>query len=116
MSGTRCRKRAISGGFVGPDEHPAATQVAQLADGGFRFLRKAHEALPVVLQHPAGVGERRALRRAVEQLLAELALEPAHRLAHRRLGAVHLARRPREAALVGDREKDPQGPEVHNSV
>ena len=72
-----------------------------------------NEALTVVLQHAAGFGQRAALRRPIEQLLAELDLEPAHRLADGRLRAVHLGSGARKAALLRNGEKDPERREVH---
>ena len=103
----------MHGRFVGADEHAAAPQVAQLAHRRLGLLGEPHEPLPVVLQHAAGVGQRAALRRPVEQLLAEIVFEPPHGLADGRLGAVHLGRGARKAALLGDGEEDPQGCEIH---
>ena len=60
-----------------------------------------------------GLGQRAGLRRAVEQLLAEVDLEPPDRLADGRLGAVHLGGGAREAALLGHGEKHLQRGEVH---
>ena len=105
------RNRAISGSSVctaaslAPIEHAPAPQVAQLAHGRLGLLGEPHEPLAVVLQHPAGLGQRAVLRRAVEQPLAELVLEPAHRLADGRLRAVHLGRGAREAALLRRRRE-----------
>ena len=107
------RQQRVHGGLVGADQHAAAPQVAQLAHGRFGLLRQPDEPLPVVLQHPPRVGQRAALRRSVEQLLAEVDLEPPDRLADGGLGAVHLGRGAREAALLGDGEKDPQRGQVH---
>src|SRR6185369_5951690 len=95
------------------DEHASAPQVAQFAHRGLSFFGKPHEPLAVVLQDLARVGEGAALRRAVEQLLAEVDLEAADRLADRRLRAVHFGRRTRETALLGDREKRLERRYVH---
>ena len=119
MSGTRLaearhqRQQRVDGRFVGADEHAAAPQVAQLAHRRLGFFGEPHEALAVVLQHAPGVGQRAALRRPIEELLAQVVLEAADRLADRRLGAVHLGRGARKAALFGDGEKDPEGGQVH---
>jgi hypothetical protein len=53
----------------------------------------------------ARLGERGAVRAAVEQLDAELLLEVAHQLAHRRLRLVEARRGRREGALGGDTEE-----------
>jgi len=52
-----------------------------------------------------GVGERGAILPAIEQRHAQLALEVAHPLAHRRLRLVQRARRRAETARVGDGEE-----------
>ena len=119
MSGTRLpeprhqRQQRVHRRFVGADQHAAAPQVAQLAHRRLGFFGQPHQPLAVVLQHPAGVGQRAALRRAVEQLLAEVVFEAPHRLADGRLGAVDLGRGARKAALFRNREEDPQGCQVH---
>ena len=103
----------MHGRFVGADQHAAAPQIAQLAHRRLRLFGEAHQALAVVLEHLAGVGERTALRRPIEQLFAEVGLEPAHRLAHGRLRAVHLGRGARKAPLVRDRQKRLERCDVH---
>ena len=64
------RQQRVDRRFVGADEHPAPTQVAQLPHRRLGLLGQSHETLPVVLQDPSGVGQRAALGRSVEQLLA----------------------------------------------
>ena len=103
------RQQRVDGRLVGANQHAPAAQIAQLAHRRLGFLGQPHQPLPVVLQHPAGVGERAALRRSVEQLLAELVLETPHRLADGRLRAVHLGGGARETALVGHGQKDLAG-------
>ena len=119
MSGTFCRNRAISGSSVwmAASFAPMSTRPrrrsrsSRIADSV--FFSEAHEPLPVVLQDAPGVGQRAALRRPIEELLAELVLEALDRLADRRLRPVHLRRRARKAALLGHGQKDPQGGQVH---
>src|SRR5437773_6511131 len=79
------RQQRVNRRLVGADEHAAAPQVAELADGRFGFFGQAHEPLPVVLQHLAGFGQGAGFRRSVEQLLPELDLEAPDRLADGRL-------------------------------
>ena len=95
------RQQRVDGGFVGADQHAPAPQIAQLAHGR------------LVLEHPPRFGQRPRFRGAIEQLLAQLDLEPADGLADRRLRAVHLRRGARKAALLGHGEKDLQRAQVH---
>ena len=92
--------------FVGADEHAAAPQIAQVAHHRLGLLGQTDEALAVVLQHLARLGERAALRRAIDQLFAQVHFEAPDRLAHGRLRPVHLGGRTREAALVRHGEED----------
>ena len=100
------RQHGVHRRLVGADQHAAAAQVAQVLDGAFGLLGQAQQALGVVAQQPAGVGQRGVLGGPVEQPLADALLEPADRLADRRLGPVQLHGGPREAAFGGDLEKD----------
>ena len=92
--------------FVRADEHAAASQVPQLADRLLRFVRETHQALRIVAQHTAGLGQRPLLGRSIEQPLTELVLETPDRLADRRLGTMQLCRGARKAALCRDGQKD----------
>ena len=107
------REQRMHCGFVGADEDPAAPKIAELTHRRFGLLGKAHQPLAVVLEHATCIGQRSALRGSVEQLFTEIGLQPAHGLAHRRLSAVDLRRGARKAPLVGHREKNLQGLEVH---
>jgi len=108
------RQQRVDGRLVRANEHAAAAQVAQIADRRLGFLGEPHQPLPVVLQHPAGLGERSGLRGSIEELLAQLQFETANGLADGGLRAVHLRCRPREAAFVCNREKDLQGTQFHS--
>ena len=113
--GSAARKRAISGSSVwtaaslAPIEHAPAAQVAEFAHRRLGLLGQPDQPLAVVLEHPPGVGQGAALRRAVEQLLAQVVLQPADGLADRGLGPVHLRGGARKAALFGDRQEDLAG-------
>jgi hypothetical protein len=107
------REQRMHRRLVGADQHAPAPQVAQIADGGFGFLRQPHQPVPVVLEHPARFGEGSCFRRPVEELFAEVVFEPAHRLADGGLGPVHFGGRPGEAALLGDGEEDLQCGQIH---
>ena len=80
--------------LVGADEHAAAAQIAELTNRGFGLLRQPQEAVGVVPEEPSRVGQGGVLGRAVEQALADAFLQPADRLADRRLRAVELHGRP----------------------
>ena len=108
------RQQRVDRRFVGADEHAAATQVAQVAHHRLGLVGQTDEALPVVLQHLPRLGERAALRRAIDQLFPEVRFEAADRLAHGRLRPVHLGRRARKAALVRHGEEDTERLQVHN--
>ena len=110
------RQQGVHGGLVGADEHASAAEVAQFADRRFGFLGEPDQPLSVVLEHLPGLGQRAGLGRPVEQLLAELELQPPHGLADRRLRAVHLGGGARKTALLRHGQKHLQGSEVHGAV
>ena len=93
-------------GFIGADQHASAPQVAEVADRAFRLLGQAEQALGVVAQQPAGVGEGGVLGCAVEQPLADALLEPPDGLTDSRLRPVQFHGCPGEAAFGGDLQKD----------
>ena len=95
------RQHHVHRGLVGPEQHAAAPQVAQVTHRRFGFFRQPQQPLGVVAEQPARLGERRILGGAVEQTLADALFEPFHRLAHGRLGTVELSGRAREAPLGG---------------
>ena len=109
-------KQDVHGPFVGADQHPAPPQVLQLANGALGLRLELHEALRVVEQQLARLGQSAALRRAIEQPLVELVLEAPDRLADGRLRPVQPFRRAREAALGGDGEEDLQLGEIHGGA
>jgi hypothetical protein len=73
--------------FVRRHDDPAPPHLLQLLDGGLGLAGQAEEALGVVLEQPAGLGQGAVAGGAVEQPLAELVLDAADGLADRRLGA-----------------------------
>ena len=107
------RQQHVHAALVRSDQHASALQVPQLADGQLRLLRQPLEPLGVVAQHPPRLGQRAVLRRAIEQPLPHLVLEPADGLADGRLGAVQLRRGARKAALGGHGEKYTQFCQFH---
>ena len=82
------RQQDVHGRFVRPDQNPPPLQIAQVADRRFRFLGQPHQALRVVEQHPARLGEFAVFRRTIEQAFAKVFLEPANGLADRWLRAM----------------------------
>ena len=107
------RQQDVHGPFVGADQHAPAPQVLQLADRARGLRAQCREALRVVQQELARLGQPAALRGAVEQAFVQLVLEPPDGLADGRLRAVQPLRRAREAALGGNGEEDLQLGEIH---
>ena len=73
------------------------------------------QALGVVLQQAAGLGQRAVAGRAVEQPLAQLVLDPADRLADGRLGPVKPPGGGGETPVGRNGEKRGQIRELHKS-
>ena len=93
------RQHGVHRRFVGADQDAPAPQVAQVLDRAFGLFRQAQQALGVVPEQPAGLGQRGVLGGAVEQALADALLQPPDRLADCGLGPVELRRGPGEAPL-----------------
>ena len=107
------RQQRVDGGFVGADQHAPPAQVAQLAHRRLGLFGEPDQSLSVVLQDAAGVGQRAALRRAIEQLLPKVVLEPLDRLTDGRLRAVDLGGGARETAFLSDGQEDAKGGQIH---
>ena len=89
-----------------PDE--AEVEAPDLAGGGhLRSLDRPLDSLEdhpdLVVEHAAGVGDRHAPLRPVEELHADLGLQARDLLAQRRLDDVQPLRRASEVELLGDR-------------
>lgn len=110
------REQDVHRPFVGADQHAAAPQILQLANRVLGFRLELREALCVVEQQLARLGQTPALRGPVEQPLVELVLQPPDRLADGGLRPVQALRGAREAALVGDGEEDLQLGEIHGDA
>jgi hypothetical protein len=100
------RQHRVNRRFVAADQHAAAAEIAQVLDRFLGFLGEPQQAVGVVAQEPAGLGQRGVLRGAVEQPLADALLQPPHGLADRRLRAVQLHRGLGEAPLGCNGEKN----------
>jgi hypothetical protein len=108
------------GGQVDPvrgdraDRDPPAQQPGELLD---REPRPRHrgERRPRIRQHGlAGLGEPYRAAGPVEQLRAELPLQPADLRAHPGLGDAHPLGGPGEAPLLGHRDEVLELPQLHN--
>ena len=82
-----------------------STAAGELHAEGLERLGALDDGGGALVEEPAGVGERGAVLRAVEERHAELVLQVAHELAHGGLRLVERVRRRRERALVGDRQE-----------
>ena len=110
------RQQDVYGAFVGADQHAAAPQVLQLANRALGLCAQCREALRVVEEKLARLGQPASLRGTIEQAFVQLVLEPPDGLADCRLGAVQPLRGAREAALGGDGEEDLQLGEIHGGA
>ena len=108
------RQQDVHRRFVRPDQDAPPLQIAQVADRRFRLLGQAHQALRVVEQHPARLGELAVLRRTVEQAFAKVFLEPANGLADGRLRPMQPGGRPGKAPLRRNGQKYLKFSEIHD--
>ena len=110
------REQAVDGRFVRADDDPAPAHLLKLLDRGLRFARETEQPLRVVLQQASCFRQRAVARRPIEQALAELVLDPADRLADRRLRAVHPPRGSGKTTFGRDRQERRQVRQLHNSL
>ena len=92
----------VAGGLVGV--------LGQLAG---ELVTQGEHAQRVAVQHLAAVGRRRAAAGAVDQRLAEHALERLDLLAHRGLGHAERVGRGRERAALDHLDEGLQLPQIH---
>ncbi len=81
---------------------PSARPPAEPRDFRRHGLEFVEGTARTPIQDLAGLGERMATGRAVQQPHAEALLEPGHRLAHRALGHFQVAGRRSESTLLDD--------------
>ena len=93
------RQQAVHRRLVGADDHPAAPDLLQLPDGRFGVGGQAEEPLRVVLQQPAGLGQRAVADERSNSRSPSSSSSRRMRLADGGLGPVQLLRRGRETAL-----------------
>ena len=94
-----------AGILVGRQLQSPPLQALQLAHGAGGLAPQGQQAQGIVAQQHPGRRQRPIARRTVEERLAHRRLQLADHLTHRRLGAVQPHRRPREAPLLGHRQK-----------
>ena len=92
------RRLVARAGAVAEDD-AAALARGEALHGAPQIVGRVEQAGSALEQEPPGVGQRDLVRRAPQQLDAELALEQAHLPAQRRLGDVQALGRAREVAL-----------------
>ena len=105
-------ERARGGHHAQP--HAPAGQLAQLLDGVAHALHRPQGGPRMGQDGGADLGEADLAAGAVQQRLAQLALELAHLGADPRLGDVHAGGRAREAGLLGHRHEVLELPQLHN--
>ena len=91
--------------FIYSQAQFAAAQALEVFHPFLDFVAQVEQALGVIAQKFAGVGELHLARAAHEQRLAHRFFELADDDAHRRLRAVKFFRRARKALLFRDGEK-----------
>ena len=99
------RQDVGDGVLVRRDGDLALAEVAELPDGRLGVPAQVEHLVREASDDLAGRGQRAVLRRSVHERRADLLLEPAHRLAHRRLGAVEAGRRAGEPVLLRHRDE-----------
>ncbi len=104
------RQQRVHGGLVGADDDAAAPDLLQLPDRRLGLAGEPEQPLRVVLQQPPGLGQRAVSRGPVEQLLAQLVLEPPDRLADGRLGPVEPGGRRARSSARPQRPETPPDP------
>ncbi len=108
-------QQRMDGRLVRADHDAPATDLLELPDRLLGVRREPHQPHGVVLEQPPRFGQRARPGGPVEETLPELFFKAANALADRRLGAVQLLRRRREAPLRRDREECAEVLELHRS-
>ena len=98
------------------EPHHRLDLAAELAAEGAERLGVLDEGFGTLEEQPPGIGERGAILSAIEQRHAELVLQVAHQLAHRRLRLVQRVRRGAEPAFVGDGQERDELVEGHGGA
>src|SRR5258708_437678 len=106
-------EQRVDGAFVDTEREFTAIEAGEFGETFFHFIAEVDEALGVVAEKRAGVGEAHRARAADEQRLAEAVFELANGQADRGLGAVEALGGAREAAFARDGEKDLQFAKIH---
>ena len=110
------RQQRMNRRFVRADDDAAAAHLLQLLNRGLGLAGESEQALRIILEQSASFGQRAIARGAIEEALAELVLDSAHRLADRGLGTVEPAGRRREAAIRGHGKKRRKVRQLHKSA
>ena len=113
MEGAQRRRQAAVARTGHADPQPAAEHAAQRGDRVAAALGRGQRRPGVRQQRLSRAGEAHAALVAVEERLAELALQAADLRADRRLRDRHADGRPRELALLGHGDEVRELAEVH---
>jgi len=108
------RHKGMGGGRTGvAQRQPALLAARQRAQPGFGGVHRLQQAVAIIAQQPAGLGQRHALGMALEQLQAQRLLQRLDLLAQRRLLQAQRRRRPGDVAALGHRHEVAQLPQIH---
>lgn len=105
----------MDGAFIDAERKFAALETFELGEAFFYLVAKVDEALGVVAEKGACVGQADRARAADEKRLAERVFELADGQADGRLRAIKPLRSARKAAFFGNGQKDLQFTEIHAS-
>jgi len=93
------RKKGVDGAFINAEREFTALEAFEFAEAFFDLVAEIDEALGVVAEKRAGVGQADGTGAADKERLAKRVLELADGQANGRLGAIKALRRAGEAAL-----------------
>jgi hypothetical protein len=99
-------KKGVDGAFVDPEGKFPALEAFEFRETFFDFVAKVNEALSIVVEKSARVGQANRARAADEERLAKRVLKLANGQADGRLGAIQTLGRAGKAAFLGNGQKD----------
>ena len=109
------REKCVDGAFVDAERKFAAFEALEFGEALFDFVAEIDEAFGIVAEKGSCVGQADGACAADEKRLAERVFELANSQTDRRLRAVKTLGGAREAAFLGDHQKNLEFTEIHAS-